>query len=83
MPLYFEHIGLTVFLNKGRRTVSLQLFGTAHPCILYQVCDARGASALVPLGMESFEEHDTKNLRGDVYLANASILRAYWLDCLP
>ncbi len=35
------------------------------------------ASALAPLGLESFEEDDTKILRGDVFQANASIIRAY------
>ncbi len=40
------------------------------------------ASALVPLGLESFEEDDTKNLRGAVYQANAPIIRAYWLVSL-
>ncbi len=33
------------------------------------------ASALVSFGLESFEEDDTKNLRGDVYQANASVVR--------
>ncbi len=40
------------------------------------------ASALVPLELESFEEDDTKNLRGKVYQANASIIRAYSLVSL-
>ncbi len=39
------------------------------------------ASALVPCGLES-EDDDTKNLRGDVYQANASIVRAYLLVSL-
>ncbi len=38
--------------------------------------------ALVPFGLETFEEDDTKNLRGDVYQANASIVRAYSLVSL-
>ncbi len=38
------------------------------------------ASALVPLGLESFEEDDTKTLRGDVYQAKASIIGAYSLE---
>ncbi len=37
---------------------------------------------LVPFDLESFEEDDTKNLRGDVYQANASIFRAYSLVSL-
>ncbi len=37
------------------------------------------ASALVPLGLESFEEDGTKNFRCDVYQANAPIIRAYSL----
>ncbi len=32
------------------------------------------ASALIPVVLESFEEDDTKNLRGDAYLANVSII---------
>ncbi len=40
------------------------------------------ASALVPLGSESFEEDDTKNLCSDVYQADASIIRAYSLISL-
>ncbi len=34
---------------------------------------------LVPLELESFEEDNTKNLRGDVNQANASIIQAYSL----
>ncbi len=34
---------------------------------------------LVPLGLESFEEDDPKSLCGDVYQANAFIIRAYSL----
>ncbi len=34
------------------------------------------ASALVPLGLESFDEDDTKNLRVDVYQANVSKISA-------
>ncbi len=37
------------------------------------------ASALVPLGLESFDEDDTKNLRVDVYQANVSKISAYSL----
>ncbi len=37
------------------------------------------ASALVPLGLESFDEGDTKNLRVDVYQANVSKISAYSL----
>ncbi len=40
------------------------------------------ASALVSLGLKSFEEVDTKNLRGDVYQANASIIKEYSLISL-
>ncbi len=40
------------------------------------------ASALVLLGLESFEEDDTKNLRSDVYQADAFIMRAYSLVSL-
>ncbi len=40
------------------------------------------AIALVPVGSESSEEDDTKNLHGDVYQANASIIRAYSLVSL-
>ncbi len=40
------------------------------------------ASALVPLVLESFEEDDTKNLRSDVYNADAPIIRAYSLVSL-
>ncbi len=40
------------------------------------------ASVLVPLVLEFFEEDDTKNLRGDVYQANAPIIRAYSLVSL-
>ncbi len=40
------------------------------------------ASALVPLGLESFEEDDTKNLRSDVYQADTPIIRAYSLASL-
>ncbi len=39
-------------------------------------------SALVLLVLESFEEDDAKNLHGDVYQANASIIQAYSLVCL-
>ncbi len=38
--------------------------------------------ALVPFGLESFEEDDTKNLRGDVYLANTPVIQAYSLVSL-
>ncbi len=37
------------------------------------------ASALVPLGLESFDEGDTKNLRVDVYQANVPKISAYSL----
>ncbi len=40
------------------------------------------ANALVPLGLESFEEDDTKNLHGEVYQANDSIFHAYLLVSL-
>ncbi len=39
-------------------------------------------NVLVPLGLESFVEDDTKNLHGDVYQANDSIFRAYLLVAL-
>ncbi len=40
------------------------------------------ASAVVPFGLESFEEDGAKNLRGDVYQANAYAIRAYSLVSL-
>ncbi len=38
------------------------------------------ASALVPLGLESFEKNDTNALSSDVYQAKASIMGAYSLE---
>ncbi len=35
------------------------------------------ADTLVTLWLESFEENDAKNIRSDVYQANASIIRAF------